>query len=256
MTSESRAYAPGTPIWVDLGSPDPAASGNFYGQLFGWETQDLGPESGNYTFFRDGGKVVAAVGGLMNPQQPTAWSTYVKTNNADESARKVTEAGGQVLVPPFAVMDQGTMAVFMDPAGAAFSVWQPAKMSGAEKFNEPVSVTWNELEFRDGQAAKGFYPRVFGWGVHTNQMPEGGEYIEWQVDGRSIAGGMPMGPNMPPQVPPHWLVYFSVANADNMVSRIKELGGQIMSGPHDIPQGRFAVATDPQGATFGIMQNA
>ena len=256
MTAGTSTYAPGTPIWVDLGSPDPQASTRFYGQLFGWDAEDLGEQAGHYTMFRHGGQQVAAVGPLMNENQPPAWSTYVSTANAEETARRVTEAGGQVLVPPFAVMDQGTMAVFMDPSGAAFSVWQPAMMQGAQKFNQPGSLTWNELETRDPETAKAFYPKVFDWGVKSNPMPSGGEYIEWQVNGNSIAGGQPMGANMPPQVPPHWLVYFSVANTDDTVKRAQELGAKVMSGPHDIPQGRFAVLTDPQGAAFAIMQNA
>jgi hypothetical protein len=242
-------------VWVDLGSPDPQASARFYGQLFGWQAEDLGEAAGHYTMFRHDGKQVAAVGGLMSPGQPTVWSTYVAVSDAADTARRVTEAGGQVLAPPFAVMEEGTMAVFMDPSGAAFSVWQPARMQGAEKFNEPVSLSWNELQTRDPETAKAFYPKVFGWGVESLANPMG-EYIMWQVNGKPVGGGMAMGPNIPPQVPPHWLVYFSVANTDDVIKRAKELGGSVMSGPHESPQGPFAVIVDPQGATFAVIQNA
>jgi predicted enzyme related to lactoylglutathione lyase len=166
----------------------------------------------------------------------------------------VTEAGGKVLVEPFAVMDQGTMAVFMDPSGAALSVWQPAVMKGAELFNTPVSLTWTELWTRDANAAKAFYPKVFGWGIKANPIPGGGEYIEWQVNGKSIAGGMTMDPSVPQQVPPHWVAYFTVANADDTIRRAQELGGKVMMPAMDVSQGRFAVLTDPQGAAFAIIQ--
>jgi predicted enzyme related to lactoylglutathione lyase len=239
---------------VDLGSSDVEASRRFYGQLFGWDSEDLGEEAGHYTMFRQGGKTVAAVGGLMSPEQPVAWSTYVSTDNAADTARKVTEAGGKVLVEPFAVMDQGTMAVFMDPSGAALSVWQPAVMKGAELFNTPVSLTWSELWTRDANAAKAFYPKVFGWGIKANPIPGGGEYIEWQVNGKSIAGGMTMDPSVPQQVPPHWVAYFTVANADDTIRRAQELGGKVMMPAMDMPEGRFAVLTDPQGAAFAIIQ--
>jgi predicted enzyme related to lactoylglutathione lyase len=254
--NSTETHAPGTPIWTDLGSPDVQASARFYGQLFGWQAEDLGEQAGHYNMFRHNGKVVAAAGPLMNPGQPTAWTTYVSVSNAEATAKKVTEAGGTVLSAPMAIMDQGSMAVFADPAGAAFAIWQPAVMKGAEQFNTPVSMSWNELATRDVEGAKAFYAKVFGWGVKSNPMPGGGEYIEWQLNGKSIGGGQAMGSRFPPQVPPHWLVYFAVANTDETMKRAQELGGKVMSPAIDIPQGRLAVIADPQGATFAVIQNA
>jgi predicted enzyme related to lactoylglutathione lyase len=49
-------------------------------------------------------------------------------------------------------------------------------------------------------------------------------------------------------------VYFAVANADDTVKRAQELGGKLMSPAMDIPQGRFAVLADPQGAAFAVIQ--
>ncbi len=247
-------YAPGTPIWVDLGSPDLAASSRFYGQLFGWQAEDMGEAMGHYTMLRQDGKAVAAIGPLMNPNQPTAWTTYVSTPNAEETARKVTEAGGKVLSPPMQVMEEGSMAVFADPTGAAFAVWQPGKMKGAEVFNKPNSVGWNELATRDMKAATAFYTKVFPWTAKTSDMPDGGQYTEWQIDGKSIGGAMTIGKMIPADVPPHWLVYFVVANTDDIVKRAQELGGKVMAPAMDIPQGRFAVLTDPQGAAFAVIK--
>jgi predicted enzyme related to lactoylglutathione lyase len=95
---------------------------------------------------------------------------------------------------------------------------------------------------------------VFGWGIKANPIPGGGEYIEWQVNGKSIAGGMTMDPSVPQQVPPHWVAYFTVANADDTIRRAQELGGKVMMPAMDVSQGRFAVLTDPQGAAFAIIQ--
>jgi predicted enzyme related to lactoylglutathione lyase len=256
LTESTQTYPPGTPLWVDLGTPDVAASARFYGQLFGWQAEDLGEQAGHYHMFRQDGKSVAAAGPLMMPGQPTAWSTYVSTDNAQDTVKKATDAGGKVLVEPMQVMDQGSMAVFADPTGAVISVWQPAAMTGAELVNAPVSLSWNELHTRDMETAKAFYSKVFPWAVHANDMPQGGQYVEFEVNGRSIAGGMTMGPEMPASVPAHWLVYFSVANTDDTVERGQELGATVMSPAMDIPQGRFAILVDPQGATFGVIQNA
>jgi uncharacterized protein len=58
---------------------------------------------------------------------------------------------------------------------------------------------------------------------------------------------------MPPQVPPHWLVYFAVKSTDEAADRVKELGGSVNMAPMDIPgMGRFAVVADPQGAVFAV----
>src|SRR5439155_16583692 len=97
-----------------------------------------------------------------------------------------------------AVMDQGSMAVFQDPTGAVFAVWQSGKHKGAEVVNAPGSFSWNELATRDMNAAKNFYPKVFGWTPKANPMPDGSEYTEWQLKGKSIGGGMSMGQMYPP----------------------------------------------------------
>ncbi|HLZ29054.1 MAG TPA: VOC family protein [Chloroflexota bacterium] len=253
-TETRPSYAPGTPLWIDLGTPDLPASISFYGQLFGWQGEDMGESFGHYTMMSQDGKPVAAIAPLMSPQQPTAWSTYISTTNAAETAKKVTEAGGQVIAPPMQVADSGTMAVFLDPTGGAFGVWQSDKFNGAELVNTPNSLTWNELSTRDLPAAKAFYTKVFPWTAHSNPMPDGSEYVEWQIDGKSIGGAMAMNAQIPAQVPPHWLVYFAVANTDNTVKRAQELGAKLMMPAMDIPQGRFAVITDPQGATFAVIQ--
>src|SRR5438270_8180867 len=94
--TETMTYAPGTPMWVDLASPDLEASKAFYSSLFGWEawvTPD--PEAGGYTIFAHNGKMAAGLGPTFSPEQPSAWSVYVATEDVDEPARKVQEAGGQ-----------------------------------------------------------------------------------------------------------------------------------------------------------------
>jgi predicted enzyme related to lactoylglutathione lyase len=253
-TQATPTYAPGTPLWIDHTSKDVEGSAKFYGALFGWQAQDLGEEAGHYTMFTLNGKQVAATTPPMSAEAPSAWSTYIATDNAEETAKKVAAAGGQTLVAPMQVMDQGSMAVFMDPAGAVFAVWQPAAMKGAGLVNSPGSFCWNELATRDVAAAKEFYPKVFGWGVKSNPMPQGGEYIEWQVNGRSIGGGMAMGEMYPPQVPSHWLVYFAVTNIDDTLKRAQELGAKVIMPRMDSPQGPFGILSDPQGAAFAVIQ--
>jgi predicted enzyme related to lactoylglutathione lyase len=251
----AASLAPGTPIWVDLSSTDLDATRQFYGGLLGWQAEDLGPEAGGYVMFRKDGKVVAAVGPKMDPQQPTVWSTYFKSSDAEETARKVREAGGSVIMEPFDVMEEGRMGIFQDTEGAFFSVWQPKRMQGAELFNAPGALSWNELLTRNPHAATAFYPNVFNWTYRENKGQDDTiAYIEWQAGGRVMAGCMPMSGQVPAEVPPHWQVYFGVDNVDAAASKAQELGGQVVAPPMDIPQGRFAILSDPHGATFGVFQ--
>lgn len=118
-------FTPGAPSWVDASSPDIPASKAFYTGLFGWQAMELPPEAGGYVMFALDGAIVAAVGPTQGEGQLAAWSVYFATEDADETARKVEAEGGKVVVPAFDVLDQGRTAVFQDPTGAYFSVWQP-----------------------------------------------------------------------------------------------------------------------------------
>jgi predicted enzyme related to lactoylglutathione lyase len=246
-------YAPGTPLWVDFNSPDLDRSRAFYESLFGWTSQVVAPpEAGSYTMFSLNGKTVAA-GATAMPDQHPAWSTYISTADADAAAQAVTAAGGQVLMGPSDVMGQGRMVVFADPTGAHGCIWQPQLHTGAELVNEPGSFCWNELYTRDMPAARAFYERVFGWGVQEDQF-NGGAYTMFKVGDRPVAGGLDMTAMLPAEVPPHWLVYFTVNNTADTVAKAKGLGATILQEPKDTPMGPIAVIRDPVGAAFAVIQ--
>jgi predicted enzyme related to lactoylglutathione lyase len=259
---ERTEYAPGTPSWVDLASPDPAASRAFYGALFGWsyDEQDTGDPENPYFMARQGGKDVSGLMKLSAEMQaggmPPVWSTYVTVADVEASAAKVKELGGSVLQEPMDVMDAGRMAVLADPAGAVFCIWQAQDSIGAEIVNEPFSFTWCELLTADVGKVKDFYTGVFGWGANEMSMGEGPPYTLWTLGGddNGIGGAMvsPM-----PGMPAFWAVYFAVDDTDAIVAKAKELGANVLAEPQDIPEvGRFAALTDPQGAAFSVIKNA
>ena len=251
--AEFTEYAPGTPAWVDLSSPDIEASKAFYGSLFGWGVEEMGPDAGGYCMFTLRGLYVAGLGPLQGEGQPPAWVTYISVADADDAVAKVKQSGGMVFVEPMDVFDSGRMAVFADPTGAVLSVWQPNNHVGAQIANEPGSFSWNELNTRNPSAAKAFYSAVFGWEPVDHSMGGAMTYTEWKSGGRSVAGMLDMTPQVPAEIPPHWLVYFSVEDTDAAVAAIQGKGGKLIVGPFDIPQGRFAVVSDPQGAFFAII---
>ncbi len=252
---ELTSYAPGTPSWVDLGTPDLPKARAFYEALFGWEGEDQGEDAGHYTMERIRGLDVAAISPQYQEGAPPSWTTYITVDDADATSNRITDGGGTVLAAAFDVFDMGRMAVAQDPTGAFFSIWQPRAHIGARLVNEPGTLTWNELATRGFDAAAEFYASVFGW-TYNEITFDGARYNEIQVDGRTVGGMMHMDDSWPAEIPPHWLVYFAVADTDASASRVTDLGGQLSVPPTDIPPGRFAVCSDPSGAVFSIIKGS
>jgi predicted enzyme related to lactoylglutathione lyase len=271
---ERDGYIPGVPCWVDSSQPEPEAAVDFYSGLFGWEFEDVMPpgSGGKYFIARLHGGEVAAVGSLPALAAPAAtWDTYISVDSADETASKVREAGGGVVREPFDVMDAGRTAVFTDPEGAAFCVWQAGEHKGARVVNEPGSLNFNGLQTRDVAGAKSFYGSVFGWetlglegGFEMWTLPGYGDYLERddpdlrkrvaEVGGPAgfedvVASINPIADDQP-EVPAHWSVTFAVDDADATAEKATELGGKVVVPPFDAPWVRMTVLTDPQGATF------
>lgn len=241
---------------MDLGTSDLPDATRFYTELFGWTAHVSSDEYGGYTIFNVGDRPAAGAGPLFGEAQPTAWSTYFATADADADARRVEAAGGKVLIGPFDVGTQGRMAAFLDPAGAPFSVWQAGTMAGAGVFDVPGSVTWNELTTRDVPGSVAFYGSVFGWTAREGTM-SGVPYLVFEREGTPVAGMQPMdGPGWPDDLPPYWMIYFEVENCDATARAAYELGGQVVRPPVSSAVGRYAVLADPQGGTFSVLASS
>jgi len=271
---ERDGYIPGVPCWVDTNQPDPEAALPFYSGLFGWEFENVMPPDAPATYFvaRLGGRDAAAVGPIPpGLPQVAAWSTYIWVDSADETAAKVRDVGGGVVREPFDIPGFGRMAVFTDPEGAAFRVWQAKEHKGAGIVNEHGSVNFNSLNTRDVDGAKSFYASVFGWGTmdvgggaEMWTHPDYGDHLETINPGiregvREMGG--PEGfedvvasivriPDDQPDTPPHWSVTFAVDDADATAAKASELGGTVLVPPFDLPWVRMTIISDPQGATF------
>ena len=246
---ERTSYPHGTFSWVDLATTDPEGAKAFYGGLFGWEGEDM-PAGGGliYTMFRLNGLYVAAVSSQMEHERaagiPPHWNSYVTVDDVDAVAARVPELGGQLLAGPFDVLDSGRMAVLQDPTGAVVSLWQAGNHHGAQLVNDPGSLTMNSLTTPDPERAREFYAALLGW---TFEM--GPEFSQIKVGDRLNAGM-----RGDTSVPPHWLPYFTVDDADAAAATARDGGGSVRVGPTAIPAGRFAVFTDPAGAAFAVFE--
>jgi uncharacterized protein len=270
---ERDHYIPGVPCWVDTSQPEPEAALDFYSGLFGWEFEDAMPPDapGKYFMARIRGGDVAAVGSIPERMPQVAmWNTYVAVASADDTAAKVRDAGGSVVMEPFDIMHSGRMAVFTDPEGAAFCVWRANENYGAQVVNEHGALNFNGLNTRDVEGAKAFYGAVFGWttlAIDAGEMwtlPGYGDDLERdnpdlrkmlaQMGGPAgfedvVASINPIRGDQP-DTPPHWSVTFGVDDADATAAKAAELGGKAIVPPFDAPWSRLTILSDPQGATF------
>lgn len=241
--------------WVDLVTTDVDAATTFYSGLFGWDLEDIPTPMGPaYTMCSLGGKAVAGIGpqppGMAEQGVPSMWNSYVIVEDLDATCAAAAKAGGTVVMPAMDIMTQGRMAMVADPSGAVCGLWQPMDHQGAEVFNVPGALTWNELETRDLAAALPFYEQVFGWSF-VDADESGYKMIVLdakQGDDRSNGGAMDMPPGVPEEAPNFWAVYFAVQDCEDSAARVTELGGSIEVPPMQMGPGTFAGFSDPTGA--------
>jgi predicted enzyme related to lactoylglutathione lyase len=260
--SERTEYAPGEFCWVDLATTDVDGALSFYGKLLGVEAQPAPgdpEETGGYGFLMKDGKMVAGIGPVQSEEGHSAWSSYVKVEDADATAEKVKAAGGSVFFGPADLPnDSGRVAMLRDAEGAFIGVVQQKRHPGAQLVNEPGAWRWSNLLTRELEEAKRFYGEVFAWSaVHNEGAPPGIEM--WQVEGQrwpeGLGGVMAITGDLPAEMPPHWQVYFEVENADAAIELATSKGAKLGFGPIDVPAGRLATLVDPQGAVVSIIES-
>lgn len=249
----------GSFCWVELGTTDQNAAKKFYGELLGWTANDspMGPGE-FYTMFALDGRTAGACYTLRPDMKaqgvPPHWMIYVSVKSADETAKKITAAGGKLYCDPLDVMDVGRMAVAQDPTGATFSIWQAKSHQGFEVEGRPGAFCWADLMTPDAPKATKFYESVFGWQFDPGK--DQADYLHIK-NGEKYIGGVPPAEHRNPNAPPHWLAYLMVENCEASTAKAKTNGAQVYAGPmHMEKVGTWSVVADPQGAVFALFQSA
>jgi predicted enzyme related to lactoylglutathione lyase len=223
---------------------DADAAKEFYTALLGWAYDDQSAgENVVYSMATRDGKYVAAL--YSDDSQPPHWNCYVTVASVDDAAATAGDAGGTVIAEPFDVMEVGRMTVVGDPTGAVLCLWEPRQHIGAQLVNAPGALTWNDLITPDADAATAFYGALFGWEF---------EEMEGGMGYRVIKNGDRMNGGVFPRtdIPPHWMPYFGHEDVDRAVADVPGLGGQVLNGPVQMPQGSIATFADPNGAGFSL----
>lgn len=261
----STQYVPGAPCWLDLGAPDVTAAADFYGKVFGWETEFMDMGDGRFGLCRTGGRTVGGIGPLTEKGARPAWMLYFHTPDADAVAAAVQQAGGTVRVPPTDADGQGRMAQFTDPQGGQFAVWQPGENQGIETVNEPGALSWTELYTTDAAAAKEFYGGLLGWTFDGMPVPGDASTTYWMItpagqDQERMQGGLMQVPGealAPTGGRPYWHPVFTSEDCDATVAKVTANGGSVQMGPETAEGvGRLAVCLDPSGADFVVLTPA
>jgi len=120
---------------------------------------------------------------------------------------------------------------------------------------------WTEIASGDSDKCKAFYTKVFGWKFKQSNSSEGefayDEFTTSSGDSYPAGGLYQISAAMcgDDELPPHFLTYVAVDDVDMYAAKAKELGGNVLKGPDDIPNtGRFAILSDTAGAMFAIFK--
>lgn len=109
-----------------------------------------------------------------------------------------------------------------------------------------------ELMANDVAKAKSFYSKLFEWQMKDMEM---GELTYTMISvGEGTGGGLMK--NTLPGAPSAWVAYVEVDDVDAAAEKAQSLGAAIVKGPQDVKgAGRFAIITDPTGATLGLWES-
>ena len=252
----------GTFIWYELMAADPVAAAAFYGKVAGWQVRAEQTAQLDYSVFYLPGFEMGQAGMMALTSEMTCsgarpgWIAYIAVSDVDAKAEEAVSRDGVVLKPAADIPGIGRFAVMADPHGAAFCLFKPNMPEGplpaCPEPGSPGTFGWRELYAGNGDEAFAFYAGLFGWekGMAVD-MGEMGVYQCFDLAGQAIGGMMTATPDMGP---PTWNYYINVDAIDAGVERVREAGGTILIGPHQVPGDSWiANALDPEGALFSLM---
>jgi predicted enzyme related to lactoylglutathione lyase len=261
------AHPAGSFIWYELMTSDANAAARFYGAVVGWKIAGQpDPQAGGMDYrliARDDG---GSAGGAMqltpdmqaNGARP-AWVAYLHVTDVDRTVQAITADGGQALMPKM-TLPVGEIAMVTDPLGAPFYVMTPVPppdrpdaVSDVFSVDRPQHVRWNELYSPDLPRAQAFYARHFGFEFNESMPmgPQHGDYLFIEQGGVRVGGMMKL-----PQAagPGGWTFYFGVRSTLAAKRAVEAHGGTVAMDLHQVPGGDWVlIATDPQGARFGVV---
>jgi predicted enzyme related to lactoylglutathione lyase len=244
-------------VWYELLTTDREAAEAFYRRVVGWQLKEAGlPHPYTLLCVDD-----RPIGGLMGlPREACeagvrpGWRGHISTRDVDAFAARVVQEGGTLHHAPEEVPGVGRFATVSDPYGAIFVLFKGSSdAQGSQPApGTPGCVGWHELHSSNGEKAFLFYSGLFGWTKgQSMDMGPMGVYQLFATAQEPVGGIMTKTEAMPT---PCWLYYFNVDDIQLGAARVKDEGGSVHNGPHQVPGGSWIVqCSDPQGAMFALV---
>jgi predicted enzyme related to lactoylglutathione lyase len=257
VTPPSQEHHVGKVIFVELVTPDLAATKRFYSGMFGWTYRDIHSSTTQYAEALLDGRPVAGLVQRAFPggerRQP-AWLSFFSVNDVDAAKTIALQHGAKVLFEPHSFPDRGREAVLADPQGAVFAILASTSGDPPDFLALPGEWIWSSLITSDPDAGAAFYQTLFDYDVFELPASAGAQHLLLASHNyaRASVNSLPLGES---KVQAHWLNYVRVEDTVKAVAKVRALGGRVLVEPWiDRHGGKVAVVADPIGAPFGLLE--
>ncbi|MYS88580.1 MULTISPECIES: VOC family protein [Streptomyces] len=221
--------------WMDLKTRDLPGTAAFFSTTLGWRFAVDEEDRRRATKITLDGHLIGGVSDLAHPVYPPGTPAHIAYYLAVEDIERriavATAHGARIVVPPFDAGDQGRMATLIDPAGAAFSLWQAHHFTGWQFPLHLASAPHRMvLACERPDEARNFYRETAGSPLTC-------------ADFVAPRGGL--------TATPQWELAIGVDDLDSVVTRVREQGRSPATWQDET--GRCVVRlTSPEGLTFQI----
>ena len=241
---------PGTFVWHDLVTDNPAVAKKFYGELFGWTFEPGKGVEPDYTIIRHRG---VPIGGIVVPRQPTSpqWLSYVVVADVDRAVEAIKQVGGQIYRGPLNARGDLRVAAVADAQGAPIGLASRGPLEDvSDTLPEVNRWLWMDYVARDDAPALDFYKRLLGYESQAETRDTATYYR--LTSGKPRAG---LFKTPWPRETSLWLPYVRVADPDAAATRARALGGLIVQSPAPrVRNGSLAIVLDPGGAPIALQK--
>jgi len=247
---------PGRFVWADLVTNDVGLAVEFYGATFGWTFETYGDATDDrltYTLVFAEGR---PIGGMVFHQRAeeakaARWVALISVADTAVAARKVTQAGGKLLVGPRTLGERGEVAVFADPEGALAGMIRSATGDPEDYLGGIGEWLWIELWADDSKKESDFYAAAFGYAAQAVEGTPG--MYRLSSDGK-LRAGIAQKTEAVNQAKSVWLPYVRVADVAATVKKAEAAGGRVAVTARALHGAQVAVLIDPTGAPFAVAE--
>jgi predicted enzyme related to lactoylglutathione lyase len=115
-------------------------------------------------------------------------------------------------------------------------------------------IGWVDLTVEDAATVRGFYEAVVGFESSPVDMGGYSDFNMLAQGSTEPVAGVCHARGSNADLPPAWMVYFTVEDIAASAARCEELGGDLVVPPRGLGGGRYCVVRDPAGAVCALYQ--